>query len=409
MSLSRRLLSNLSSALLALLLAVIVWVVAVYQKAPPRTDVFPTAIPIAYANLSESLLFGAPLQTDVQIRLRGLASVWEQLKTSSFEATVELDGLAPGQHDLPVVVRALERGITIVEVEPSRVTVVLEQSGERRVRVRVKVLDEESIPLGYVSRVPVVVPEQVTISGPQSRVAQVAEAVMEVSLRNTRDTVVKQDAPILMDAAGNRIQGLTISPARVSVTVAVERQVGYRDVTVRANTSGSPAAGYWTSSISVEPTLVTVYGQQSAIDQLPAYVDAETIDIEGAKQDVIRRVALTLPEGILVLGQGAGREGILVQIRVQPLLGGQTVKRELKLQGLRLGLKATASPSTVDIILSGPLPSLQELQPDDVEVILDLAGLGRGIYKVTPRVTLPVGQGLEVKTIVPDTVEITIE
>jgi hypothetical protein len=52
---------------------------------------------------------------------------------------------------------------------------------------------------------------------------------------------------------------------------------------------------------------------------------------------------------------------------------------------------------------------LQELTPDDVDVVLDLASLTRGTYKVTPQVTLPVGQGLEVKSIVPDTVEVTIE
>jgi hypothetical protein len=63
----------------------------------------------------------------------------------------------------------------------------------------------------------------------------------------------------------------------------------------------------------------------------------------------------------------------------------------------------------VDVILSGPLPALQELQPDDVQVILDLFGLGTGTHKVTPQVILPEGLGLEVKSIVPDIVEVTIE
>jgi YbbR domain-containing protein len=237
----------------------------------------------------------------------------------------------------------------------------------------------------------------------------VAEAVVEVSLRNARDTVSQQLAPLLLDADGNRVLGLSISPPTVAVKVVIERQVGYRDVTVRATTEGSPAAGYWTSNISVEPVLVTVYGQQSEIEALPGFLDTEPIDVQGATNDVIRRVSLALPEGVLVLGEGSGEEGILVQISIQPLLGGQTIRSELELRQLSFGLTATASPTAVDIILSGPLPALQELEPSDVRTVLNLFGLTRGTHKVTPEVVLPEGLGLEVKSIVPDIVEVTIE
>jgi len=63
----------------------------------------------------------------------------------------------------------------------------------------------------------------------------------------------------------------------------------------------------------------------------------------------------------------------------------------------------------VDIILSGPLPALQELQPEDVQATVDLFGLGKGTHKLAPSVILPDGRGLEVKSIVPDIVEVTIE
>jgi len=409
MKLWHALVSNLSSALLALFLAIVVWVVAVYEKAPPRTDLFPSAIPVKILNLGEGLLISGAVQTEVKIRIRALVSTWQQLKPDSFEATVDLFGLEGGQHEVPIVVKTLEKNVAILSVEPSHITVNLEEITERKVRVRVKVLDEESIPLGYISRLPTVTPEQITVSGPKTSVAQVAEAVMEVSLKNARETVIKQEAPALLDGAGNKVQGLTVSPATVMVTVVIERQVGYRDVTVRATTRGSPASGYWISNISVEPALVTVYGEQSVINSLPGYLDTEPIDVSNAKQDVIKRVALALPEGALILGDGGGKEGILVQISIQPLLGGQTIHRELKLQNLRFGFKATASPTALDIILSGPLPALQELQPDDVQVIVDLFGLSRGTHKLTPTVVLPEGLGLEVKSIVPDIVEVIIE
>jgi len=409
MKLWRILADNLSSALLALFLAVAVWVVAAYEEAPPRTDFFPSTIPVKIVNLGKNLIISNPVQTEVRIKIRALADTWKRLKPSSFEATLDLLGLEAGQHEVPVSIKTLEKGVAVLSVDPPRLTVNLEEVSERKVSVRVKVLDEESIPLGYISHLPVVSPEQITIRGPKTSVEQVTEAVIEVSLKNARDTVIKQEAPILLDAEGNKIQGLTLSPPTVMVKVVIERQVGYRDVTVRAKIEGSPAPGYWISNISVEPALVTVYGQQSVIGELPGYLDTEPINVDNAEQDIIKRVALALPEGVLVLGEGAGKEGILVQISIQPLLGGQTIHRKVELQGLRFGLKATASPTAVDIILSGPLPALQQLQPDDVQVVLNLFGLGRGTHKVTPRVILPEGLGLEVKSIVPDIVEVTIE
>ncbi len=403
------LISNLSSALLALFLAVVVWVVAVYETAPPRTEVFPTPIGISVVSLGENLTISNNVSRETRITVRALADTWDELSASDFEATIDLAGLGAGQHDVAVNVTTTEEDVSILEIDPASITLDLQLLSERKVRVRVRLLDEESIPLGYTFRLPVATPDQVTVTGPKASTEMVAEAVVEVSLRNARDTVAQQLVPTLLDANGNRVAGLSVSPPTVAVRVVVERQVGYRDVTVRATTVGSPAAGYWISNISVEPVLVTVYGQQSQIEALPGFLDTEPIDVQGATNDVIKRVPLALPEGVLVLGEGAGDEGILVQISIQPLLGGQTIRSELELRQLSFGLTATASPTAVDIILSGPLPALQELQPSDVRTVLNLSGLTRGTHKVTPQVILPEGLGLEVKSIVPDIVEVTIQ
>ena len=403
------LIARLSSAFLALFLAVVVWVVATYEKEPPRTDFLPSPVPLQVLDLGSQLVISDTLPTGVKIKVRALATTWEQLRVEDFQATLDLLNLQAGQHDLPVTVTTLLKRVAILGVEPARVTVNLQEVAERKLRVRVKILDQESIPLGYVSRLPVVEPEQITISGPKTAVNQVAEAVMEVSLRNARDTVVRQEAPVLLDAAGNRVQGLTQSPTTVSVRIVVERQLGYRDVTVRALSKGTPAAGYWISNISVEPALVTVYGQPAVIEQLPGFLDTEAIDLQDARNDVIKRVTLDLPEGVLVLGDGSGTEGILVRISVQPLLGGQTIRKTLELQRTGFGLKAAASPNVVDLILSGPIPALQGLKPEDVRVVLDLFGLGRGSHKINPTVILPEGLGLEMKSMVPDIVEVVIE
>ena len=73
MKLWRILADNLSSALLALFLAVAVWVVAAYEEAPPRTDFFPSTIPVKIVNLGKNLIISNPVQTEVRIKIRALA------------------------------------------------------------------------------------------------------------------------------------------------------------------------------------------------------------------------------------------------------------------------------------------------------------------------------------------------
>ncbi len=409
MRLWRLLAGNASQALLALFLASVVWVVATYETDPPRNDFIAATVPVRVVNLRDGLVLREPTTVEVRIRARALSRTWQMLRANSFECTVDLKDKGEGSYELPVRVKPLMSGVDVIQVDPATIGVDLEEMAERRVRLRVQVLDEESVPLGYISRLPTTSTDHVTVSGPKNLVEQVAEAVLPVSVRNARDTVVKQEVPQLLDAAGRPVNGVTMTPGVVMVQVAIERQLGYRDVTVRASTTGTPAAGYWISNIAVRPALVTVYGSQSAIDELPGYLDTAIIDVEGANQDVVRRVPLVLPEGILVLGEGSGAEGIEVRVTVQPLLGGQTVQRDVQLQGLRMGLRAEASPKSVDVILSGPLPALQQLKPEDVRVTVELGGLSRGSHKVTPRVILPEEMGLEVKSIVPDTVEVSIE
>ncbi len=405
----RSVISTLGSAVLALFLAAIIWVVAVYERNPPRTDVLPNTIPISVLDLGNGLVIANQLPSTARVQVRALSDAWDTLKPTDFEATIDLLGHGSGRYQLPVVVTTLVPHVSIGAIEPATVEVVIEELAERKLQVRVRTVDEESIPLGYMSLEPVVSPDQVTVSGPKNLVERVAEAVIEVSLRDARDTVTRQDAPQLLDSSGRRVEGVTLAPTLVRVSIDIQRQGGYRDLAVRATTSGSPAPGYWISAISVEPVLVTVWGKQEIIDALPGYLDTQPVDVENATGDVVQRVALALPQGVVPLGAGSTAEGILVQINIQPQLGGKTINSAVEIIGLRTGLSAKTSPPYLDVILSGPLPALQDLDPDDVRITVDLTGLARGSHRVTPTVTIPQGLGLAVKGTVPDIVEVTIE
>ena len=61
---------------------------------------------------------------------------------------------------------------------------------------------------------------------------------------------------------------------------------------------GSPAAGYYVTSIDVNPLVVSVSGEADALAALNGSASTQPISIAGATGDVSVKVALNLPAGV---------------------------------------------------------------------------------------------------------------
>jgi len=400
---------NLGSAILALFLAILVWVAATYEADPPKTDIF-QGIPIEIRNKPSNLQIRNSIEGQIEVEIRAPESSWRELDTASFEAFIDLRDIGEGISEVEVQVSCpTDPVVTFLEHTPARVYVELEEIITRRLTVSTHVEDSESVPLGYVSRPPTVFPASITVSGPRSIVEQAQQATLSIRLEGTRETIELALAPTIRDTMGNIIEGLEISPALVQTEVQIERQLGYRDVTVSAITTGSPAPGYWVSSIAVDPPAITVYGKPQIIEAMPGFLVTNPIDIEGVDETLIKRVPLALPEGVSVFSEDISGQTVNVHIEITPQLGGQTLRRQVEQQGLGTGYRVILSPEVADVILSGPLPELQTLSPEDVQVVINLLGLRVGTYKLEPTILLPEGSTLEVKSIQPETIEVTIE
>jgi YbbR domain-containing protein len=74
--------------------------------------------------------------------------------------------------------------------------------------------------------------------------------------------------------------------------------------------------------------------------------------------------------------------------------------------GLGSTFTSTVSPDTVDILLNGPLPSLNNLTDSDVIVELDATGLVAGVHQLTPIVRVP--EGITAQSVLPATVQVEL-
>ncbi len=397
----RALFSQLSSFLIALIFAFILWAIATSEENPSREAFFPDALPIEIVNQPAGLaLYGKSAET-ARVKARAPLALWEQLRASSVRVTMDLSGAGIGQYNVELKAQVSDRRLTIVAIEPPFAAVRLDQIKTRSLSIETELMDAP--PVGYVSRTPTPNPARIQLNGPAIFVDQVTRVQAEVSVRGSRSTLTRQIALVAQDALGNAVAGVTLDPATAMITVPIEQRVGYKDVSVKTILKGNVAAGYWISNIVVAPSTTTVVGSAEALARMPGFVETFPIDVNAATGDIVKTVPLALPDDIAL----SENDGVLVQISITPILGGQTIRRAVIAQGLARGLAATISPDTVEVILSGPLPALAALSAQDVQVILDLTNLVPGSYSIKPRVSLVPGL-LKVQSLLPDTVPVNI-
>jgi YbbR domain-containing protein len=396
---------NLGSLLLALILAIAVWVSAVVVADPDVERVYPDPIPIQYIGQNSSLLLADDVPQQVEISLRAPSSVWDQLLADSgkLEVIADLSELGAGTHVVPLQVKIDARPVRVTSLNPEEVIVPLEYQISKGFTVQLVISGEPA--LGYqASASPVLEPRRVFITGPETRVAEVEKVIAKLDIQGARQTVETTLPLTVLDAQGSEITDLVPSPSSVYLTLPVTQLGGFRDVAVKVQIIGQVANGYRLTNLTVSPPVVTVFSADPAkVTELPGFVETEALDLTGAMDDLDKRLTLNLPEGVSIVGDSS----VLVQVSIAAIEGSLTVSLPVEFVGLIPGFSATASPPGVDVILSGPLPVLDTITSADVRVFVDLTDLGEGTYQLVPQVDI-LPERVTLETVLPSTLEVTL-
>lgn len=397
----RSLVSNVSSILIALLFAAVVWIVATNEENPVREGLFPDAISISFQNRAPDLTLLEPSRLAARVRIRTESALWDTLNNSSFTMVADLGGLGEGEASVLLTATSTDPRVRVLAVDPPSIQVRLEKIRSVPMVVRIRLLDEP--PLGYEIKTTEVTPPTVIVTGPQNEIERVNDATVEVSLRSAKSAVDREASVVLHDAQGNQIQNLKIEPSTVQVHVPIEQRIGYKDAAVKALISGNVASGYWVSDISVDPATVTLVGAPDALNQLGGFVETEALTVADAKENIVQRVRVKLPEGVSVLNAN----DVMVRVAVEPVLSGLTVQRQVNISD-GCNLPSEVSPQIVSVILSGPLPILQALKRDDVQILVDAPRCAVGSYQTELR-AVNVPDKIKVESIVPQTAQVNVQ
>ena len=396
---------NLRTFIWAFLLALTVWVSAVTSADPDQVRTYPEAVPLELVGQSPDLVLLGTLPKSVEVTLRAPRSVWDKILVhpKPVRAFLDLSSLDAGQHLAKVQVQVLEWPVKVVSVTPPVIMLNLERLATRTLNLEPVLVGQ--LPIGFQTGELELELKQVTISGPESVVEKAAHAQVEILLSGQRDDISGVFPVQVVDSNMNLLTDLTLNPESVQATLPIVQQGGYRDMAVKVIVRGQPANGYRLASITSLPSVVTVFStDQALVNALPGFVETQPLDLNNAKADISTHLSLNLPPNVSVVGS----QDVVVLVGIAAIQGSLTLSnKDVELIGLEPTLEAHIAPTSVDVIVSGPMPLLDVLSAQDVRVVVDVTGLTAGTYQLTPKVEILVA-GLQVESILPAAVEVIL-
>lgn len=297
-------LHNLPVKIVALLAACILWAFVMNDQNPAMESGF--SVPLTVLNPPGESRITQDAET-VKIKLRAPRSIFAAISSDEIKAFVDLAGLEPGTHPMHVQT-VIPQGVEVLSVTPDLVKFTIDPIVQKRMGVRI--VRSGEAPAGWT--VAGIDPETrtVTVVGPQSVVATVAEVVGTVVVSNA--TAGDADIEVSLQAVdedGEVVESVRIVPKVISARVRYARSLARKVVDVKPTVEGTAAPGYTISEIRVEPARVELAGTGAALDAVTT-LSTEPISAADLTESTSRTVSLVLPEGVTVTNK-------MVNVRIE--------------------------------------------------------------------------------------------
>ena len=409
-----RLTRNLDLKILAIVFAIILWLIVVNIDDPVKSNTF-SGIEVQILNAEElekqGLCYDVLDNTDiVSVTVTGRRSVIEEINRENIIATADMKDLS-SMNTLTVKVTSNKSAGDLDTIKANENNVRLNIEPLSKVTKRL-IVETNGLPAeNYVLGSRTLGLTQVEVSGPESIVNTIESAKVTVDVDNASSTVSASSRIILCDKSGAKVdtQRLTLSNTSVSIT----QEILYsKAVDINYQFSGRPEDGYaMTGDVLADRTSVLIQGRKSLVESISAInVRGEELSVEGESSNKTVEVDLDdyLPPTVELSEKNFdGKVSVTAIIRRETHLDVVTNTINIKIVGLDAGKKAEivddgtyVKDAEFKVRLFGLATFLNEVDEDRLPVTLDLATykdnnnlkeLANGYYNIVPTIELPDG------------------
>ncbi len=209
--------------LLSLFFSIILWFMIVNYQDPittKRIDSVEVDIINENAITAQKRAISYIDGTMIKLELKGKRSKINRLIRSDIKATADLSKVSiTGAIDIDV---SVPDGLEIISKKPSVMTISME-----KIKSNLKTcmpFFEGEVAEGYLKLAPTLVPNQIQITGTQSKLGTVSKVIVPINVENAKNDITLFVTPQVLDGAGNEIEGLTLSNDRIEVKLPVQKE-----------------------------------------------------------------------------------------------------------------------------------------------------------------------------------------
>jgi YbbR domain-containing protein len=404
MKIMRWLGSNVTSIILSLLLALVIWTSAFISENPNGEADF--TIPLVVVQRPNNIAVVDVLPETISISILAPESIIQQLgEENPLEAVIDLENISAGTYffQIQVIIPDELNPIRILYQNPEQIELEVSNMITRTLPISVLVEGEPAI--GYQTSGLSWDGTTVTVTGEERIVQEVISVVGTLDISDVTGSLAKDVSLQPRNANGDIVTGIILDPAEVLVNQTITLEGGYRNLAVNVTTTGSVEPGYRFTSITPAPPTVMVFSADpQLLELLPGYVNTKPLDLTGVDDYLETILELDLPNGVTVIGDPT----VLIQVNVTALETNMVIIREIEIIGLVPGQTVVVSPDKVRLSVSGPVPVLDNLTLRDIRVMVDITDLDLGVHIVSPTIEI-LPPDVIWEDISPETVEIIIE
>lgn len=381
-------LKNFTLKILAVILAVALWVVIVNIDNPSRTTTI-SGIQVVLQNEEELINKGYTYAIQsgavLSITVKAPQTIVENLEATDFYAYADLSELSPTSDKTPIKIKCqkseVANQVDIVSLKTEYVQLSIDNKLTKDVMIQAEYVGNPAS--GYVAGECHVSPTTVTVTGAESVVNRIKTAKIVYNISNMTQSISEDAKIVFYDKDGNEVKSDLLSLSRNTAKINIEIDPTKR-VNINYAVTGSPAEGYVISEISGSLEKVTIAANKQILDKISSIdIPSEYIKTDGISEDTVIEIPLAvfLPSGSRIVSEEKTLKLTL------------TVRREMKIEipydKINLSgcsnvyeYEIVGNTDNLEVIVVGNKEDVEKLTADDFYLSASMAGKKIGSHNV---------------------------
>lgn len=385
--------NKLLTVLLSVAIAFGLWIYVITVEQPESETTYYN-IPVVLQNesiLAERGLMITSERPAVTLHLSSTRTNLNQLNESNINVIANVNSVVtPGTHELPYNVsypgNVPAGSVTRKSSSPDMITLKVENRVTKPVPVvpvfngsvpEGMIADKENVQLDYTV---------IEVSGPESVLEQITQAVIQVELQDQTETIAQEYAYTLCNDAGEPVdsQWVTTNAEVLNLTLQIKR---VKEIELKVTVVSGGGATEQTSAIDIQPKVIRISGSDALLEGLDV-LDLGTVNLGELTADTVMNLPIILPEGIT---NETGITEAVVDVKFPNLRTTSMNIDNIQLINVPEGLQAELVTQVLEVKLRGPAALIESIQPENVSITVDLASAQVGTDKYTAQVLVQTG------------------